>query len=231
MERVKAPGLKWRPRQTGEPVPYWIASDTAVKAGYVPKSVRLTGFANDADLVSRCNRFQAEMLLWLSGQRNTSLRFDGTFGSLLRIYQTDPESPCHRLKPSSRHPYDVYLRRLESHIGPRKISACDGRDIGRWFAEWSEPDKVGDHPKIAAARMVVCVIKAAMTFGILCRLQGCVEFRTILDHMQFPGLRPRTAAPTAAQVTAARAAAHASGAARVPWLMPFNSRRPCANGM
>jgi hypothetical protein len=211
MERVKAPGLKWRPRQSGDPVPYWIASDAAVKAGYEPKSVRLTGYENDAGLLARCYRLQSEMQLWLSGQRGSSPRFDGSFGSLFRLYQTDPESSYRRLKQSSRHPYDVYLRRLNSHIGPRQISACDGRDLGRWFAEWSEADKPGGRPKIAAARMVVCVIKAAMTFGIVCRLPACVEFRTILDHMEFPGLRPRTSAPTAEQVEAARAAARAIG--------------------
>jgi hypothetical protein len=211
MERVKAPGLKWRPRQSGDPVPYWIASDAAVKAGYQPKSVRLTGYVSDADLLARCYRLQSEMQLWLSGQRGSSPRFDGSFGSLFRLYQTDPESSYRRLKRSSRHPYDVYLRRLNSHIGTRQISACDGRDLRRWFAEWSEADEPGGRPKIAAARMVVCVIKAAMTFGIVCRLPACVEFRTILDHMEFPGLRPRTAAPTAEQVEAARAAAHASG--------------------
>jgi hypothetical protein len=105
----------------------------------------------------------------------------------------------------------VYLRRIVSHIGARQISVCDGRDLRRWFAEWSEPDEAGGKPKIAAARMVVCVIKAAVTFGILCRYSACIEFRTILDHMEFPGLKARTSAPTAEQVIAARAAAHASG--------------------
>jgi hypothetical protein len=212
MERAKAPGLKWRPRKSGEPIPYWIASDAAAKAGYEPKLVRLTGYASDADLVARCHRLQSEMLLWMSGQRGSSILFDGSFRSLLRLYQTDPESSYKRLKPASRHPYDVYLRRLESHIGARQISACDGRDLGRWFAEWSEPDEPAGRPKIAAARMVVCVIKAAVTFGIVCRLPACVDFRTILDHMEFPGLKPRTAAPTAEQVRAVRAAARFSGA-------------------
>jgi hypothetical protein len=212
MERIKAPGLKWRSRLAGDPVPYWIAPDVAVKAGYQPKSVRLTGFGSEADLVARCHRLQAEMQLWLSGQRGSSPRFDGSFASLFRLYQTDPESSYRRLKPSSRHPYDVYLRRLNCHIGARQISACDGRDLRRWFAEWSEPDDPGRRPKIAAARMVVCVIKAAVTFGIVCRLPACAEFRTILDHIEFPGLRPRTSAPTAEQVDAARAAARAAGA-------------------
>jgi hypothetical protein len=116
MERIKAPGLKWRPRQSGDPVPYWIASDAAVKAGYAPKSVRLTGYGSEADLVARCHRLQSEMQLWLSGQRGSSPRFDGSFGSLFRLYQTEPESSYRRLKPSSRHPYDVYLRRLDIRL-------------------------------------------------------------------------------------------------------------------
>lgn len=212
MERVKAPGLKWRPRQSGDPVPYWIASSAAVAAGYEPKLVRLTGYANEPDLVSRCGRLQSEMLLWLSGQRGNAERFNGSFGSLFRLYQTDPQSSYNKLKRSSRHPYDVYLRRLERHIGPRRIAACDGRDLSRWFDEWSEPDAPGGKPKIAAARMVVCVIKAAVSFGILARFAGCVEYKAILAEMQFPGVRPRTSAPTADQITAVRAAAHANGA-------------------
>jgi hypothetical protein len=210
MERVKAPGLKWRARAGGA-VPYWIAPDAAVKAGYEPKSVRLTGYTNAADLVARCLRLQSEMQLWLTGQRAVGSPFDGSFKSLFRLYQTDPESSYQRLKPSSRRPYDVYLRRLEHHIGERQIAACDGRDLRRWFTEWSAPDEAGGRQKIAAARMVVCVIKAAVTFGIICRLPTCAEFRAILDHLEFPGVKPRTWAPSAQQVEAARAAAWASG--------------------
>jgi hypothetical protein len=193
-------------------VPYWIASDTAVKAAYEPKSVRLTGYANEADLVARCLRLQSEMQLWLTGRRPSGSRFDGSFGSLFRLYQTDPESSYKRLKPSSRRPYDVYLRRLEHHIGARQIAVCDGRDLRRWFGEWSAPDEPNGRPKLAAARMVVCVIKAAVTFGIVCRLPACAEFRAILDRMEFPSIKPRTIAPTARQVEAARGAARASGA-------------------
>jgi hypothetical protein len=212
MEKLKAPGLKWRDRKSGSAVPYWFASRAAVADGYEPKSVRLAGYANEVDLTARCARLQSEMLIWMSGQRGTGTIFNGTFGSLFRLYQTDPESSYKKLKPSSRHPYDVYLRRLESHIGARRIASCDGRDLARWFAEWSEPDDPSSKPKIAAARMVVCVIKAAVTFGIVARFPGCVEYKTILDHMQFPGVAPRTSAPTADQIVAARAAAHAAGA-------------------
>jgi integrase len=45
-------------------------------------------------------------------------------------------------------------------------------------------------------------------------LPGCSDFQNILDRMEFPTLKPRTAAPTASQVEALRAAAHAHAAPR-----------------
>ena len=71
-ERPKGPGLKFRSRKHGVPVPYWIASEAAVKAGYQPRAVRLTGYGSDAEIIARCHRLQAEMLLWLSGQRSAA---------------------------------------------------------------------------------------------------------------------------------------------------------------
>jgi integrase len=211
MERAKAPGLKWRPRKNGRPVPYWVASEAAVSAGYTPKSVRLIS-QSDADIIARCNRLQAEMLLWMGGKKESVPQYDGTFGSLFRIYETDPESSYRKLRPSSLTPYDVYLRKLKSHIGDRLISACDGRDVSRWFAVWSAPDQPNGRRKTAAARMALAVMKAAISFGIICRLPACAEFRAILDQMEFEGLKPRTAAPTAKQVEALRQAAHAANA-------------------
>jgi len=36
-------------------------------------------------------------------------------------------------------------------VGNRQVSAIDGRDIRRWFAAWSQPDRDGGKRKIAAA--------------------------------------------------------------------------------
>ena len=41
-ERPKSPGLKWRKRKTGPPVPYWFACEKAVGAGYPVKSANLS---------------------------------------------------------------------------------------------------------------------------------------------------------------------------------------------
>jgi hypothetical protein len=206
-EKPKAPGLRWR---NGRPI--WRATRAAVRVGYPVKWVNLSCLANDESaLIARCERLQAEMRLWLSGIANFGPPFDGTIGSLLRIYQTDPESTYHKLKPSSRYPYDVYLRMLQIEVGKRRIDACDGRDLRRWHAAWSAPDDEGGRPRLAAARMAMTVLKAALSFGKTCRLAGCADFKGILEEIEFPAPRPRQHAPTAAEVARAREAAHALG--------------------
>ena len=55
--------------------------------------------------------------------------------------------------------------------------------------------------------MAVCVIKAAIRFGIISRLPGCAAFREILDNITFPTPRPRVLFPTAEEIDRARAAA------------------------
>jgi hypothetical protein len=89
----KSPGLKWRHRQAGRPVPYWFADKKAIDAGYPVKSANLSTFADHpAKLIERAQRLQSEMLLWLSGQVKPDVKFDGTFKSLLESYERDPES-------------------------------------------------------------------------------------------------------------------------------------------
>lgn len=208
MERkAKAPGLAW-PR--GKPI--WRASRPAIKAGFTPKWVNLAYFADDESaLVARCQRLTAEMNDWLSGRRGRGPAFDGTIGSLIRFYQTEPNSPYHRLAPSSRHPYDAYIRMIVQTVGSRRIDALDGRDLTRWHTEWSRPIAERGKPRIAAARMAMTVLKTALSFGIACRLPGCADLKLILQQQRFPAPRPRTEAPTAAEVVAARQAAHDLG--------------------
>jgi hypothetical protein len=206
-KRPQSPGLKWRDRKGGS-VPYWFAAGAAVKAGYPVKSANLSTFAdNPALLIERAQRLQAEMLRWMSGDHGTNQRFDGTFKSLLEIYQTDPESTYNtKIKKHTAQSYVVYIRKMIDHIGARKVDECDGRDVRRWFKLWKEASGLG------AARMSLAVLKAAVSFGVVCRTRGCAEFQVVLREMEFEALPSRTWAPTAAQIIAIRKAAHAAGA-------------------
>jgi hypothetical protein len=210
-QRPKSPGLKWRERRTGPPVPYWFADKKAVDAGSPVKSANLSTFAdNPAKLIERAERLQSELLLWQSGVKEVKSRFDGTFKSLLYLYESDPESSFREKKRGVQDTYSVYVRRLIKHIGALRIDAVDGRDVRRWFLIWrTDPDE-SDH--LPRARMVLAVLKAAISFGVICRYAGCKAFQDVLYQLEFDTVKPRNFAPTAGQIEAARKAAHAAGA-------------------
>ena len=205
--KPKAPQLVW-----DRGVPIWRATRAAIKAGFPTKRVNLTFFANDETaLIARCQRLTAEMNDWLSGRRNIDPLFDGTIRAVINLWQADPSSPYHGLEASSRHPYDVYARMIVATVGRRRVDAVDSRDLRRWYAEWSAPIKPGGNPRIAAARMAMIVLKTALTFAAGCRNPACKELREILRDITFPTPRPRKEAPTAAEIVAAREAAHQLG--------------------
>src|SRR5262249_32217317 len=137
--------------------------------------------------------------------------FDGTIGSLINFWQTEPSSPYHEREPATLRPYDTYARIITRTVGARRIDALDGRDLKRWHAAWSAPAEPSGRPRLAAARMSFAIIRAALSFGISCRLPGCGELKLILQQQKFAGPRPRTIAPTAAEIEAARKAAHDLG--------------------
>jgi integrase len=216
---AKAPQLVW-----DRGVPIWRATRAAIKAGFPTKRVNLKIFAdNEAALVARCHRLTAEQNDWLSGRRGRDPLFDGTIRSVINFWQTEPTSPYHNIEASSRHPYDIYARMIVATVGARRVDALDGRDFRRWHGEWSAPLEDGGKPRIAAARMAVIVLKNALTFAATCRKPGCSELRDILGKIRFAGPRPRTEAPTATEIIAARRAAHEIGhpAAALAYALQF----------
>lgn len=201
----KAPGLRWIKRPNGTREAYWYATKEAVGAGFELKTVRLVGAP---DLRLRCQQLQAEMLDWLNEQNGGELstRFEGpvTVKSLIELYQTHPDSSYRKLKASSREPYTMYARKLIRTVGHRQISTLTGLDIIRWHEGWR-----GQNNRIGAAAMAFAVLKAALRFGAICRLNGCHDILVMARELRLPSPKPRTQAPTAADIEAARAAAHA----------------------
>ena len=157
------------------------------------------------------HRLTAEANEWVGGRRGRTPVFDGTIGSLINYWQTEPTSAYHELEPATLKPYNIYSRIIVRTVGQRRIDALDGRDLKRWHREWSAPIELGGKPRLAAGRMAMAIIKAALKFGISCRLPGCAELKLILQQQRFAGPRPRTIAPTAAEIISARKAAHDLG--------------------
>lgn len=199
---VKAPGLKLRPRATGWAA-YWVPSPTAVELGYPSGSAPLSHLLDMPELlVDTCIRLQNDMLAWMDGLRRSRNSYDGTLGSVFRVYQTHEDSPFHTLSPGGRKPYIVYLRRLESEIGLHRVDQVTGLDIKRWHRGWSSD---GKHK--AAGNMCVAVIKAALTFCIVAGHRGCRPLRDDIRELRLPANRPRMHAASGAEVAHAIATA------------------------
>jgi hypothetical protein len=73
---------------------------------------------------------------------------------------------------------------MRAEIGKCRLDRTDGVDEQDWFDVWAQPDEPGGKRQIAKAHMAIAVLKAALTFGIMRRLPGCIEFRAVLDAMK-----------------------------------------------
>src|SRR6266403_432060 len=202
----KAPGLAWRKRRDGARAAYWIARKDAVKAGYKPKVVRLHHAPEDPMLAARCHVLQAEMLTWLSecGKGRPAI-YNGTFASLVRYYETHPDSPYFDLKQRTQRVYSVTLELLMKHKGTRRVDAVDGADVRRWYKELAETKSQ------SWAYFTINVLKAALSFGATKRFKECRLLRAELREAKFNNGKRRTERITFEQVTAFRKVAHEMG--------------------
>lgn len=210
--RPASPGLKWRKRRGGSDVPYWFAEEKAVSNGYRPKSENLTRYAHDdVLLVGRCETLQTALAVWKSGLKPKRAGFDGSLRALFELYQTDPESPLHSLKHGTIKIYTLYLKQLIADHGEVAIEneETDGRMVKRWFRTWRS---ASGRDQLSVALMKLAVVKAAVSFGIVCRKPGCADFQAVLAELEFDSLPGRSQAPTAEQIVAVRQAAHAARA-------------------
>lgn len=220
--QVKAPGLKWRKLASGLS-PVWVADEADVKNGFHPKTVNLRQMADHPEmLAAKCNSLQADMILWRMGHRADPHKFDGTVKSLLSIYETHARSPYRKLKPGSLRPYKHYLRKLHGHIGAIRLNDINGVDLMEWHDFWSENGRY-----LAAAAMARSVLKAAVSFGVMLRYDGCIALSEVLRETsrKLPSPSSRDATITASQVVKLRQAAHARGAksAALAYAMAFET--------
>ena len=204
----EAQGLVWRPRSNGSQVAYWVARRDLVKAGYRPKTVRLHYAADDPALAARCHVLQAEMLAWSGAHRRSPASlYDSTFASLVRFYETHPDSPYHDLQPGTQLTYSKTMKLLMVHKGTRRVDAVDGSDIRRWYKELCEASSKG------WAYYSINVLKCVLSFGTTKRIVECTQLRTELRETKFQGGARRKERITYQQVVAFSEHAKADGRA------------------
>lgn len=188
--KFATPGLKRRRRANGEAALYWVARADIVKAGYTPETVRLH-YADTPDnlplISSACQRLQAEMLAWSTGEKQDYRHFDGTIGSLSRRFQIDDESPVQGWKFNTRRSQLHIVDTIEKAFGARALSALGLKDFRRWYDAAKQPKKPGGPERVDRACKIMKMIREMLRYGVAAELDQpqCVRLLTILESTEF----------------------------------------------
>lgn len=205
MARIDAPGLQWRPRKNGERIAYWVARTDLIKRGYVPKSVRLHYDVDNpmgADmLAARCHRLQLEMLTWAhrGAPKRRETIYDGKLETLVRMYETDPDSPYQELRPVTQKTYSKVLRLFLAKVKDVYIDEVTGADVRRWFRRSGSA---------GYAALTISILKTVVSYGLSEGFDDCAKLRGQMTATKFKGGAPRKERLTYDQVVAFREAAH-----------------------
>jgi hypothetical protein len=212
---LDAPGLKWR-AQNNRWVAYWKVRTDIATRGYQTRMVRLwAGVEPSADewktIASTCMIQQVRMLAWAANGDSevaTSPNFDprslydGTLGSLIDVYQRDPDSPYQVLRWHTRKRYDLVLAPLKAAVGEARIPALNFRDFKRWYEGFSQSKTKGGPRRRARGHSFMTFARIVLSFGALLNLAGCEKARETLAKMEFAGIRRRTQVMTPAYIEA-----------------------------
>lgn len=208
MARTDAPGLQWRKRKAGKRVPYWYARPDLIKRGYTPKAVRLhydeSNLMGMEALASRCHKLQSEMLSWAHrGARRPETIYDGKLATLVRMYETDEESPYQDLRPTTQKTYSKMLRLFLARVEDSYIDELTGADIRRWFRKMSDGGQ-----SLGYGALTISILKTVVSFGMSQGFDDCAKLRGQMTATKFHGAQARKERLTYDQVVAFRAAAH-----------------------
>jgi hypothetical protein len=205
-----APGLVIRRIKNGW-VFWWFARTDIVKKGYPIKSQRVFAINGEPDerdrafISDRCIKLQDEMLVWSRGGIPNVNAFEGTWASLARCFETDPQSHYRKQRYRSRQSSSYLNKVIIRDHGDELIADFRGRDANRWYDEW----KVRG---VTMAHALIGQMRSLLRFGkTILDDPACIAAKSILSDMRFEDGKPRTSALTRAQVEAIIATAHQRG--------------------
>lgn len=197
-----APGLVMKPR-VGSWEARWCARADLVLRGWKPKSLSLWKGVEPSDtdrqfVSDQCNVLQNEMLVWGRGG-TPNFQFDGTIGSVVRCYQTDPDSSFHALRYHTRQHYVMLCKYIVNDHGGEIIADIKARHVKHWHEEWTPRGE-------AIAHALIGMLRTILGFGrTFLEDDDCGRLAGLLSGMRFKMPRKRDKWINAEQVAAVRA--------------------------
>ena len=182
-------------------------------ADYSPATVRIHVDLSDTSAVEKvediCRREQDAMLGWLeeaTGGDKERLRpkFNGTFGSLCDLYESDGESGYADLQGNTKNSYQDALKIIRSDIGLRRIDLVAPKYFRTCYRYWRKPAQQGGEDRVRRAHGAIGQIKIVLGYGMEanCFAAHCERLLKALSKMRFAKNPPRGTTMTFEQAKA-----------------------------
>ena len=188
---------------------YWRVPAAARKLGYSHPPIRLPGEDGDgreAERAAKARQLTIDMLAAIQEQPAKLLSIVGTWRWLIGRYMTDTESPFQEVKANSRDSYRFPLMRWQEAIGDAQIDNMDLAELKRIQRTMRDNGRT-----VAYIKRQFGMLRMLVGYGIMLKSPACLELAGILKEMRIKTPKPRTAAPTRAQIEAIITAADSAG--------------------
>jgi hypothetical protein len=205
-----APGLVWRQRLVGWEA-RWQARTDLAQRGFSPRVLRLwkgsvPTDAETAFIQDRCHALQAEMLVFGRGGLPEVATYTGSLRSLIHCYETDPDSPYHKIRFRTRENYGSLTRRLARDGGELVVKDMNARGMLRLYEGWTSAGHV------AMSHSLVGMCRTLFNFGAtILEDAECERMAGVLHRMRFKMPKARNERLTYEQASAVRTRAHYVG--------------------
>lgn len=209
---VSAPGLKQIKRKDRIDL-YWVRDESSLFADYQPATVRIHIDLSDPNAKQKiediCRREHQAMLLWLEdGTRGDKERlkpkFNGTFGSLCDLYESDEESGYADLQGNTKLSYQDSLKIIRNDIGLRRIDLVAPKYFRTCYRAWKRPAQQGGEERVRRAHGAIGQIKIVLGYGIEANhfASHCERLLKAMSKMRFAKNPPRGVTMTFEQARA-----------------------------
>jgi len=197
---LNAPGLKQVKRKKGIDL-YWAKDEGVLCVDYRPATVRIhVDFADPSakeTIETICQREQEALERWLEKGDDDSERlkpkFNGTMGSLCRVYEHDPESGFADLQQNTQSSYRDWLKIVRESIGLRRIDMLTAKYFRTCYRNWKEPASPDGEARVRRAYGCIQMVKILLGYGMQANLfyGHCERLSHGLSKMRFPKNPPR----------------------------------------
>lgn len=192
MTKDRAPGLKTRTKKDGTVQAYWVATQCSRRAKDYPlKTVPLTSVPQE-EWPARCQKLYNELLIWLDGDHEKPLRFEGTMNSLCDHYVGHELSPYHQVKYNTRDTYDDAIRWIRKTVGTRAMAKITGVDFLRWHENFLKPATPDGPRRVDSAHRNMSMIRRMFRWGVVLELPHCKRLSDIISEMEFEQPKERS---------------------------------------